>query len=142
MREEPFDENEIALFERLKPMDAKKLAGKVPLWAKPVNPPKPFVFKPNQPPVFPAHVKPNAIREPTYSLRYCVNGPFAGSRLAICDEFDGFLRCTLPFTIGGVTGRYVLSDSKNAYSPLKWEPAPIPIDLTLPAAPASPDPSP
>jgi len=124
MREEPFDENEIALFERLKTMDAKKLAAKVPVWAKPINPPKPFVFKPHQPPVFPSYVKPNAISEPTYSLHYCVDGPLAGSRLAICDEFGRFLRCTLPFTIGGVTGRYVLSDPIELPLSLKFETPP------------------
>ena len=123
MREEPFDENEISLFERLKTMDAKKLAAKVPAWAKPCNPPQPFVFKLGAKPVFPAHVKPNTILAPSYSGHLCLDGPFEGAHLSLCDEFGRDLD-TLTFTIRDFTGYYALaapSKSKASLS-LVWHP--------------------
>lgn len=60
MRKEPLDENELAMFKRLQTLDPKKLAARLPAWIKTHNrltaAPKPFVFKPNQPPVFPSWI--------------------------------------------------------------------------------------
>jgi hypothetical protein len=57
----PLDDNELALLARLKGIhDTAKLAAKLPAWIKTHNrltaAPKPFVFKPNQPPVYPSWV--------------------------------------------------------------------------------------
>jgi hypothetical protein len=59
LRPTPLDDNELALLRRLKEInDTAKLAARMPAWIKTHNrlcaPPKPFVFKPNQPPVYPS----------------------------------------------------------------------------------------
>lgn len=61
LRPTPLDADELALLARLKEIDdTAKLAARLPAWIKTHNrltaPPKPFVFKPNQPPVYPSWV--------------------------------------------------------------------------------------
>jgi|GEM_PF-5231746 len=62
VRPDPLDENEIALFQRLKLItDTKKLQSRLPAWIKKHQksgqPPKPFEFIEGAKPVYPANVK-------------------------------------------------------------------------------------
>lgn len=58
MRVEPLDENELALYQRLKEItDSRRLNAMMPAWIKAHNraiaAPKPLVFVPDQPPKYP-----------------------------------------------------------------------------------------
>lgn len=60
LRETPFEPNEIAKFKLLKQIKPERLAARLPAYVKKhlnaVAVPKPFVFVPNQPPVYPTSI--------------------------------------------------------------------------------------
>jgi len=60
MRDTPLDENELAKLARLKKTDPAKYPAMMPAWIKTHNRlvavPKPFEFKPHQPPAYPSWI--------------------------------------------------------------------------------------